>query len=75
MDGLAVCFCHKDSNKTVSKMKVMGMISCKGLTQGGCNFKFTYVVVGKIQSFVDFWTEVTFSHWRLAGDLPQFIAM
>lgn len=62
------------ATNTVRKMEVLGMISPQVLTCGGCNFKFTSVVVGKTQSFVDFWTAVS-SYWLLAGDRLQFIAM
>lgn len=62
--GLAVCFCHKHCTQNGS----LGYDFFKVLTCGGYNFKFTSVVVGKIQSFVDFWTEVS-PYWLLAGDL------
>ena len=59
MGGSAVCFYHKVSNETVIRMEARAVISSEGLTGGRCNFKFTCVIVGRIQSFVDFWTEVS----------------
>lgn len=53
-----MCFCHK----TVIKVKAVAVISSKGLTEGGYNFKFVYKVIGKIQFFIDFWTEVSVSY-------------
>lgn len=63
MDGLALCFCHK----SVIKMKAVAVIPSEGLAGGGYNFKCVYMVTGRIQFLIEFWTEVSVpsDYWLL----------
>lgn len=53
------CVFATKSNKTMTTMKAIAMISSESLTRGGYNFRFVYVILGRIQSLLDFWAEVS----------------